>query len=110
MKTKLFLFCLVTALFSLLSCSHDVSEPYFEVRVDSVVSKDTLKVRLCPGFQHGISGNLQDRHLQPVPEHRGFGGNLPLYGGRVDGQLFRGDRGESDGKRCAGHGGTLSAG
>ena len=45
MKTKLFLFCLVTVLFSLLSCSHDVSEPYFGVRVDSVVSKDTLKVR-----------------------------------------------------------------
>ena len=54
MKTKLFLFCLVTVLFSLLSCSHDVSEPYFEVRVDSVVSKDTLKVRFVDYVPDGL--------------------------------------------------------
>lgn len=56
MKIKtIFLFCLVTVLFSLLSCSHDVSEPYFEVRVDSVVSKDTLKVR----FEDYVPDGLQ---------------------------------------------------
>lgn len=54
MKTRLFLFCLVTVFFSLFSCKHDVSEPYFEVRVDSVVSKDTLKVRFVDYVPDGL--------------------------------------------------------
>ena len=42
----IFLFCLQTVLFSLFSCNLETfGEPYYEVRVDAVVSKDTLKVR-----------------------------------------------------------------
>lgn len=69
MKIKtIFLFCLVTALFSLLSCSHEVSEPYFEVRVDSVVSKDTLKVCFVDYVPDG---------LQPVELVRLIGVQTP---------------------------------
>lgn len=69
MKIKtIFLFCLVTVPFSLLSCSHEVSEPYFEVRVDSVVSKDTLKVRFVDYVPDG---------LQPVELVRLIGVQTP---------------------------------
>ena len=69
MKIKtIFLFCLVTVFISLLSCKHDVFEPYFEVRVDAVVSKDTLKVRFVDYVPDG---------LQPVELVRLIGVQTP---------------------------------
>lgn len=69
MKIKtIFLFCLVTVFISLLSCKHDVFEPYFEVRVDAVVSKDTLKVCFVDYVPDG---------LQPVELVRLIGVQTP---------------------------------
>ena len=51
----IFLFCLQTVLFSLFSCNLETfGEPYYEVRVDAVVSKDTLKVRFVDYVPDGL--------------------------------------------------------
>ena len=51
----IFLFCLQTVLFSLFSCNLETfGEPYYEVRVDAVVSKDTVKIRFVDYVPDGL--------------------------------------------------------
>lgn len=51
----IFLFCLQTVLFSLFSCNLETfGEPYYEVRVESVVSKDTLRIRFVDYVPDGL--------------------------------------------------------
>ena len=51
----IFLFCLQTVLFSLFSCNLETfGEPYYEVRVDAVVSKDTVKIHFVDYVPDGL--------------------------------------------------------
>lgn len=56
MKSKLiFLFCLQTIFFSLFACNLQIpSNPYYEVRVDAVVSKDTVKIHFVDYVPDGL--------------------------------------------------------
>lgn len=52
---SVFLFCLLTVFLSLLSCDNELAgEPYFEVRVESVASKDTLRIRFVDYVPDGL--------------------------------------------------------
>lgn len=55
MKTRILLFCLLTVLFSLLSCNHEIAGgPYLEAHVVSVVSKDVLQIHFIDHVPDGL--------------------------------------------------------
>lgn len=51
----IFMFCLQTFLFFLFSCTHEFpNEPYYEIYVSSIVSKDTVKLRFVDYVPDGL--------------------------------------------------------